>query len=381
MEQNNAPSENHISDEAAKFPCILAAPRHFHLFVQDDTDSWQPTLSEINLGTYDPLKLKRVSFYLNVDLPHGNPMGFGFDGSMIIPRNPHLRSADDAVDEFNRVVAALLIGGLRLHRVGADHLAFGSLLATGYYRYEIPHGILPALHQAWGEAGAGGHLNIELLHPSRITKADVQTAFEKGRPVLQAAERMDPATLIVAFSYHVATEYRNSLIYSWLIVEQLVSQLWDEVFLAKRIAQFREREGQLRASAKSVAVKIEFLAETGLVGRKLYRYLQRARNARNQMIHTGAKPNQGDSYFSLVGLTQLLELICAERGTTFPVKSLLEGLGRVCRGRIAQGVMRAENADWSRVGYWRKIKPIPGEKLWSGDYEQRPGIQLERVTR
>lgn len=208
--------------EADRFPCVLAAPRHFHLFVQDPDDDWSPTLEQVNAGTYDPLKLKRVSFYLDVGLPHGNPMGFGFDGSMIIPRNPHLRSADDAVDEFNRVVAALLIGGLRLHQVVSENLAFGSLYATGYYRYEHPHGILPTLHQAWGEAAAGGYLSIDLLHPPRVSKADTVAALDAGRPVLAAAYRIDPATLVMAFSHHVATEYRNSLVYSWLIVEQLV---------------------------------------------------------------------------------------------------------------------------------------------------------------
>lgn len=86
--------ESH-EEEADRFPCVLAAPRHFHLFVQDPDDG-SLTLEQVNAGTYDPLKLKRISFYLDVGLPHGNPMGFGFDGSMIITRNPHLRSAGDA---------------------------------------------------------------------------------------------------------------------------------------------------------------------------------------------------------------------------------------------------------------------------------------------
>ncbi|WP_156363648.1 hypothetical protein [Sphingomonas sp. Leaf357] len=372
--------ESH-EQEADRFPCVLAAPRHFHLFVQDPDDDWSPTLEQVNAGTYDPLKLKRISFYLDVGLPHGNPMGFGFDGSMIIPRNPHLRSADDAVDEFNRVVAALLIGGLRLHQVVSGDLAFGSLYATGYYRYEHPHGILPTLHQAWGEAAAGGYLSIDLLHPSRISKADTVAALDAGRPVLAAAHRIDPATLVMAFSHHVATEYRNSLIYSWLIVEQLVSQIWDDVFLSQRMARFQERVGQLQASARSAAVRVEFLTEAGLVDRKLYRYLQRARNARNDLIHKGAKPSQGDSYFSLVALARLLELICANGSVPFDVRAFLQGLGKRSERPRREGVMRAEEADWSEVAYWREVKPIPGEKQWSGSHEQRAGIGVVRTKR
>ena len=368
-------------EEADRFPCVIAAPRDFHLFVQDADDDWSPTLEQINAGTYDPLKLKRMSFYLDVGLPHGNPMGFGFDGSMIIPRNPHLRSADDAVDEFNRVVAALEIGGLRLHQVGSSDLAFGSLYATGYFRYEQPHGILPTLHQAWGEAAAGGYLNIDLLHPPRISRADTVAALDVGRPVLSAAHRIDPATLVVAFSHHAATEYRNSLVYSWLIVEQLISQIWDDVFLSSRMARFQERVGQLNASARSVAVRVEFLTEAGLINRKLYRYLQRARNARNNLIHKGAKPNQGDSYFSLVALARLLELICADRSVPFDATALLKGLGRSVGRRRREGVMRTEEANWPEVGYWREVKPIPGEKRWSGSYDKRPGIEVVRTKR
>lgn len=367
--------------DSDRFPCVLAAPRNFHLFVQDHEDAWSPTLDEINAGTYDPLKLKRVSFYLDVGLPHGNPMAFAFDGSMIIPRNPHLRSADDAIDEFNRVVGAMVLGGLRLHQVASSHLAFGSLYATGYFRYEQPHGLVPTLHQAWGEACAGGYLSIDLLDPVRITKADVEAAFASGRPVLEAAHRMDPSTLVMALSYHVATEYRNSLVYSWLIVEQLIGQIWDEVFIPQRTANFQERIGQLQTSARTAAVRIEFLAEAGLIGRKLYRYLQRARNARNELIHKGAKPTQGDSYFSLVALAQLLELVCTEGGGQFQAKSILEGLGRQGGRQPRQGVMRAEEADWSKVGYWRPVKPIPGERHWTGEYEKRPGIELVRTVR
>ncbi|MBZ8133026.1 hypothetical protein [Afifella sp. IM 167] len=368
-------------EEADRFPCVLAAPRNFHLFVQDDDDVWSPTLDEINAGTYDALKLKRVSFYLDVGLPHGNPMAFAFDGSMIIPRNPHLRSADDAMDEFNRVVGAMVIGGLGLEQVCSGDLAFGSLYATGYFRYEQPHGLLPTLHQAWGEASAGGYLNIALLDPPRITKGEVQAAMASGKPVLDTAQRMDPATLVMAVSHHAAAEYRNSLLYSWLVVEQLIGQIWDDVFIPAKAASFQERIGQLRSSARTPAVRIEFLAEAGLIDRKLYRYVKRARNARNELIHKGSKPDQDDSYFSLVALTQFLELICNERGVGFEGKSLLQGVGRRRKRQQSQGVMSAEKANWPKVSHWRPLKPIPGENSWTGEYERRPGIALVRTLR
>lgn len=121
--------------------------------------------------------------------------------------------------------------------------------------------------------------------------------------------------------------------------------------------------------------------DLGLINRKLYSYLQRARIARNELIHKGSKPSQGDSYFSLVALAHLLEIICTRRSVGFEAKSLLRGLGRRTRRQPTQGIMRAENVVWSNVGYWRPVKPIPGESSWTGEYEKRLGIELVRVNR
>lgn len=313
MAKSKIAGESGLAPEIERFDVVLAAPRSFHLFVQDEQDEWAVSIEQVNKGTYDPLKLKRISFYLDVGLPHGNPMAFGFDGSMIVPRNPHLRSADDAIDEFNRVVAALLIGGLAFPQVKSDHLAFGSLLSTGYYRYEIAHGVLLTLHQAWGEGSAGTYMNIELYEPKRISKSDVVSAFNLGRPVLESIYSVDPSTLVMAFSFHSATEYRNSLLYSWLIIEQIIVQIWNDDFIKNIKSKWNERIGQLKSISKNISVRIEFLSEMGLIDRKLYRYLQRARNARNDLIHKGLKPNEGDSYFSLFAVARLIETICSKK--------------------------------------------------------------------
>lgn len=279
-------------DPAERFPCIIASPRPFHLFVRNKDDAWNPTVEELNRGSYDPTKLERISFYLNVGIRGGSPMGFAFDGSMLAPRNPHIRNADDAIDEFNRVVGALVLGGLHLDHVTPKDLAFGSLLATGYFRYEMPHGVLPRLHQAWGEASAGGHLNIDLLDPARITRDEVEGAWARGRPILDAAYNMDPSAMIMAFSYHYQTEYRNSLIYSWLTIEQLIEQIWEDYFLKRLKNDFSERLGALGNTARNIAGKIEFLVEASFIDKKLYSHLSSARSARNDFIHAGKSQNR-----------------------------------------------------------------------------------------
>lgn len=365
-------------DPAERFPCIIASPRHFHLFVRNKDDAWSPTIEELNRGSYDPTKLKRISFYLNVGIRGGSPMGFAFDGSMLAPRNPHIRNADDAIDEFNRVIGALVLGGLHLDHVTPKELAFGSLLTTGYFRYEMPHGVLPRLHQAWSEASAGGYLNIDLLDPLRITRDEVERAWARGRPVLDAAHNLDPSAMIMAFSYHYQTEYRNSLIYSWLAIEQLIEQIWDDYFVKRVKIDFSERLGTLNRIARNISGKIEFLVEANIIEKKLYAHLSSARSARNDFIHAGKKPEQKDSFNSLNVLISLLGIIALQRDIDYK-PAVLRKISKGRRGGRGLGVSRAETIDWGKVRLWRAIKPIPGEAHWVGDYEDFYDIRLQRV--
>lgn len=361
------------------FPVVLAAPRTFHLFVRDDADHWQPSLDDINDGTYDALKLKRVSFYLDVGLPHGNVMGFGFDGSLILPRNPHLRSADDALDEFNKAVATCLLGGLAGDQVTLQELAFGCLRGTGYFRYEQTNGSTAELHRALGEGATGNLLAIQLLDPLRVTKSDVEEAFTAGSPVIAAIERVNPATLVMAFSYHRSTEYRNSLIYSWVVIEQLIEQLWEEAFLGDpKQLLFPERDRAIAANARTASGKIEFMTQGGLIGRHLYQSLSRARSARNKFVHQGKSPYRRSSYVALMALSQLIEKLCSQRGVQFDVTRLSRLLARSFRAAPQEMIAEAKDADWSSLrGWWREVKPIPGEPRFEGEYETFRDTQLD----
>lgn len=366
-------------EEVIAFPVVLAAPRTFHLFCRDESDGWDLTYQDINASSYDALKLKRVSFYLDVGLV--SPMGFGFDGSIMIPRTPDLRSADDAVDAFNRALATCLLGGLPGEQVTSKELGLGNLLSTGYFRYAKAHGAVPALHQAMGERAAGNYLTMQLLDPPRILRKDVEEAYRIGRPVIEVLRTVNAATLLMAFSFHAATEYRNSLIYSWVVIEQLIGQLWEEVYMKDpALLRFEERLGTLRATARLVSARIEFLTQAGLIDRKLYSYLARARNGRNDFIHKGLSPDHRTSYFSLIALARLVELLCSAAGVPFQASELTKLVANRSRGGFREGVVaKAEDVDWAQPSLWRPLAPLPGEKHWEGEYETFRDIQLQPV--
>ncbi len=366
---------------AIQFPVIIAAPVSTRIYARDEGDTWAPTIEQTNSGTYDSLKLKRISFYLGTSSIHGSPMGFGFDGSLIIPRDQEIGSADDAVDSFNKVMASLLIGGIPVEQVGASDLAFGVLGATGYYRYHQPHGPSALLRQAFGEGAAGGMLAIDLISPPTFHRVEVERAFECGQPVLDALPSLRPEFLLMSFSYYRNAEYRNALIYGWLVVEQLIDVSWHLLFLdAMNISMRQAREASLKHVARNVSGKIEFLVQSELLERSMYLHMQKARKARNELIHSGAAPSRDDVYFCLRSVAHLIATICRAKAIAFEPSSLLTTIAK-SRSKSSQVSGVTSNPDWSKPGFWRPIKPIPGEVHFSGDYEQIRDICLSPVYR
>jgi hypothetical protein len=365
-----------------QFPVIIAAPARTRIFARDEADIWKPTIAQINAGTYDALRLKRISFYLGTASIHGSPMGFGFDGSLIVPRDQEIGSADDAIDAFNKVVASLLIGGIPVDQISPSDLAFGVLSTTGYYRYREPHGPAGRLRQAFGEGAAGAMLAIDLLDPPVFQRVEVESAFSRGEPVLAALPTLNPEFLLMSFSYYRHAEYRNSLIYGWLAVEQIVDLVWNSLFLDKMAPPMRQaREGNLKGVARNVSGKVEFLVQSGLLERTVYIHLQKARKARNDLIHAGKSPVRNDVYFCLRSIVRLIVVVCRAQTIPFEPSNLLKTIAKSFSQREADHSAVTSNPDWSRPGFWRPIRPIPGEVHFSGEYEQISEICLAPVYR
>lgn len=366
---------------SVQFPVIIAAPASTRIYARNESDTWSPTIEQTNAGTYDTLRLKRISFYLGTASIHGSPMGFGFDGSLIVPRDQEIGSADDAIDAFNKVGASLLIGGIPVEQVSASDLAFGVLSSTGYYRYHQPHGPSAHLRQALGEGAAGGMLAIDLITPPVFQRTEVEAAFEHGQPVLSAFPSLRPEFLLMSFSYYRHAEYRNALIYGWLVVEQLVDVVWNDLFLAKLDRSMRQaREATLKQVTRNVSGKIEFLIQADLIERVMYVHLQKARQARNDLIHLGRTPSKNDVYFCLRSAANLIAAVCRAKAIPFQPSGLLKTIAkRNKRPTTSSGI--TSNPDWSKPSFWRPVQPIPGEVHFSGDYEQIHDIRLAPVYR
>lgn len=364
------------------FSIVISAPNPFYLYVRDESDEWQITIKEINEGNYDALKLHRVSFFLDVGLEYGTPMGFAFDGSMLVPRNPSLKSADDAIDCFNRVKAALLLGGLQLDQTTSSELAFGDLSDLGYFRYTDPHGSTALLNRAFGELGAGSLLSIVLDKPRRITKSEVEGAFKSGSLVFSNLSRVNAAFLVTAFSCAAKHEHRSALIFGWVALEQVVEHLWTDCFLSKKDYFLSENRKQSLKKLRNVSQKIEMLRQSEILSDKAYTSLHVARKARNKFAHNGGQVSREDAVECLKALLIAIDIYSEQRGIPsvgLAPLSVFQGKSKE-KQTDENTAVEAGAIDWSDVKYWREIFKIPGDENWAGDEEKLDGILLKDVS-
>lgn len=362
-------------DESDSFPCIIAAPQHFHLFCRDENDKWDFNLESVNTGSFNHLKLKRVSFYLKFG-PDNSPMGFCFDGSMLTARSLSINNQHQAAEQFNRVIAALLLGGTYIHYVNTSNIALGTLYSTGYFRYEHAFGPIPRLHMAWGEGGTGVMLNGMLRNPPIFYKDDIITCYNNGTPVLDALSNVEPSFLIRSISHHLETDYRNSIIYSWSAIEQILIQIWENNFLNS--LSIPESKKSFQMFSRNISNIIDVMGQFGYIEKNLYLLIKSSKKSRNLITHGNHEARKEESFHSIKAMIELINSICNMNTISFSPTSTLSLMDE--HQFSTEIVATADSIDWRSVESFTILSPIPGEKSWSGEYENIRDIQVKNNT-
>ena len=98
-------------------PILISNFKPFRLISRDKSDRWEPSLDDINNSTYDYVKLHRVSKFFDAHLPKPMPACFGFDGSLIFPFIEEFKNDDLVVEEVNRILASIFLGGVYVESI------------------------------------------------------------------------------------------------------------------------------------------------------------------------------------------------------------------------------------------------------------------------
>lgn len=282
-------------------PILIANFKPFRLISRDGSDLWEPSLEEINSSTYDYVKLHRASKFFNAHLPKLMPACFGFDGSLIFPFITEFKNGDLVVEEVNRILASVFLGGIYVESISPLDVSRGSMNITGYYRHSSTHSSNSDFHQAIGECDAGSLASIKLLHPEVLEADKVISAYNYGHKVLLKLPTLSPSLFIGAFTYYKKHQLREALAHSWIGVEQILEFIWKETIVEDtKSVNIPKRRKFIESQQWNAAHKIEMLYQQSLIKEDLYSFLSKARFARNNFIHKGLTPSYEETHSALI---------------------------------------------------------------------------------
>lgn len=362
-------------------PVLISNFKPFRLISRDKSDVWVPSLEEINSSTYDYVKLHRASKFFDAHLPKPMPACFGFDGSLIIPFIEEFKNVDLVVEEVNRILASVLLGGVYVESISPLDVSRGSMNVTGYYRHSSTHSSNSDFHRAIGECDAGSLASIRLIDPEILEADKVISAYNYGHKVLEKLPTLSPSLFISAFTYYKNHQLREALAHAWIGVEQILEFIWKETIVedAKSV-NIPKRRKFIESQQWSSAHKIEMLYQQGFIQKELYLILSKARSARNDFIHKGVTPSYIETHSALMSLIILVEVASKINEVDFNRSNLEQHLPDKSKLCIPQTyVPKKIKNEALNVEYWRAIKLIPGDKGWEGNYESYPDIILSPI--
>lgn len=359
-------------------PVLISNFKPFRLIPRDESDIWNPDLEQINSATYDYVKLHRASKFFNAHLPRPMPACFGFDGSLIFPFIEEFKDENFVVEEVNRVLASIFLGGVYVESITPSDVSFGMMNLIGYYRHAATRSSNADFHRAIGECDAGNIAAIKLLEPEMIYAEKLISAYEYGNKVLSMLPTLSPSLMINAFTYYKQHQLREAMANAWISVEQMLELIWDKTIVqdAKSI-NIPKRRQFLESQQWNSAHKIEVLYQNSFINESLYAFLSEARNSRNGFIHKGLAPSYKECESALMSLILLIEVSSGINEIEFN-KSNLEGNLLESSKPYSQPIYAnfQKKGDVSNAKYWRGLKVLPGSDGWEGDYESFPDITL-----
>jgi len=362
-------------------PILISNFKPFRLISRCKSDLWEPSLEEINSATYDYVKLHRASKFFNAHLPKPMPACFGFDGSLIFPFIEEFKNDDLVVEEVNRILASVFLGGVYVESISPLDVSRGRMNVTGYYRHSSTHSSNSDFHHAIGECDAGSLAAIRLLEPEIIEADNMISAYNYGHMVLEKLPTLSPSLFLSAFTYYKNHQLREALVHAWIGVEQMLEFIWKETILqdAKSV-NIPNRRKFIESQQWNSAHKIEMMYQQGFIKEELYSSLSKARSARNDFIHKGVTPSYEETHSALMSLIILVEVVSKINEVDFNRSNLQQHLPDKSKFCIPQTFMPKKISDKAiDAKYWRAIKVIPGDEGFDGDYESYPDITLSPI--
>ncbi|MEQ9488828.1 MAG: hypothetical protein RIM72_07535 [Alphaproteobacteria bacterium] len=340
-----------------RVPALVTYLEPFRI-IQGPEDSWQCSIEDVNSANWNYVQLHELVGGIDVGLPPPYHLVMSLDGALAIPPIDKLRSDQEAVEFFNRCLAALLLGGVFCNSITLDNLQLGSIIDWKYLRVHSPaHSGINQFHHRIRMKKASPMEAIALYKPRVVTFDTLQNAATVGLGVLSRIPELSAEFLLKGVTGHARRDWGTALSNLWVAVEQLTQHLWTlHVVSQEKDEEHRipGRKDQLAdVRTWTIAARHELLAQKGVVSKLLLSHLANARRARNELAHTGKHPSKRASESAYSSICGLLEL-CLD-GEQLPFLSIdLENHS------ISDPFSPIDNSSL-KPEFWMEIPKLPGE--------------------
>lgn len=364
--------------QSSRMPIILANTNPFRLVFRD-TDIWNTNINDLYNGSYDYVKLHRVSKFIDVGIEPFK-LGIGFDGTLFLPALNEFTERFNATEKFNQTLGYLLVGGVYSESISPENVYFGSLSINGYYRSSsVPIGTIAMLHSGLRTQYASKLDIVKLLSPRTITVDEIVESYERGRSIISQIQNFSPSLLLNGITYYIKHQWSEALTLLWTSIEEVISHLWIEYIFNRR-----DEGGTITNRSRFLkdyrtwtsSAKIELLYQRSLISANVYNELNNARKARNTFIHEGLRPSQDNVFHAISALFRMISLTT----TDFQNEIKLDNVMDLIMDNFKYDLI-PEKSDINpeEIDVWLKIPPIPGDADYEGDIEEFNDFKLIKL--
>jgi hypothetical protein len=341
-----------------RIPAMVTYLNPFRMIESKVLDKWETSIEQINAHGWEYEKLHEIAGGIDVGLPAPYHMLIGRDGALALPPIPQLRSDQQAVEFFNRCLAAFLLGGVYCEAVNLDNLEFGSIIDWKYIRSRGGQAAANHFHELIRMRMAPPIDAIRLMNPTSLDFEELRQASQKGFALLKLATHLSPEFLLKGVSGIARRDWGVGLSNLWVTIEQLTELLWrrevleplspDESRIVGRIDQLRDTRTWTAAN------RHELLHVKGVVPAAALSDLHSARKARNDLFHSGTHPTEAAASAAYRATLALLQRVIG--GADIPLLGLDLADHSLSDPFKPRDVRLLDDPQ-----YWMEIPKLPGE--------------------
>lgn len=340
-----------------RVPCFVGYLSPFRLVESDTLSAWEATIENVNKHTWDYAALHEVAGGIDVGLAQPYHLVVSRDGALALPPIPEFRDDQTAVEFINRCLAGLLIGGVYCEAITTDGLDTGSIIDWKYVRvHQSGQAAANRFHQQIRYGQASTMEAIALYKPASVALSALTTAMAIGLATLDRLPTLQGEYLLKGVTGVARRDWGAALANLWIVVEQLLSFLWQRDVVGPTVAKdgSRGRKDQLADTRTwTASARIEMLFQLDTLSSEVFTALGVARKARNELSHQGKHPASQDAHSAYEGVTGLLKAALID--SDLPLFHL----------DLANHALSDPFASRGRVigepKFWMEIPKLPGE--------------------